>query len=163
MYSILMSFVLEYLKNNFNATDAQFDYYGNFTNVDLRESAVLLEPKIFSAAPHSTVWGRGDFHIRIWILVDLSIDYIETMTQTELVLDAEDADQEVYGLHATLSKMRVDSQFLNLNGKSGGKRWRIGPTGLSTKGPTFGIQVLTSGSKVNVAQVDLFLNVEKEL
>lgn len=173
MYSILLKFLKEYLVAHVNAVENQVDYYANGANLDLRVPALLLEPKIDNSDRHSNVWDRGEFHIRIWILVIMDMDVIAAMEEMELILGAEDdvplvngdpiePEKEHLGLKAALQKMRRDPLYEALQGKMGSKRWRIGPEGLRIKGPTFSIQQRTNGTKINVAQLDLYLSTESE-
>jgi hypothetical protein len=90
------------------------------------------------------------------------IDYIASLEELEHLLGAEDAEQEIVGLSAALKDMRKDSVYNSLNGKTGGSRWRIGANGLRTKGPKFGINVRNNGTKINTAQLDLFVAIETE-
>jgi hypothetical protein len=162
MYTSIMKFIEAYLKANVNAAPVQVGYYGSFPTIDLRESAILLEPRTENMEPHSNVWNKGEFQVRIWILVAMDIDYLKSMEDIEKLLGAEDSDQEIYGLKAALKKMRRDPGFEALNGKMGGSRWRIGPNGLRMKGPTFSINQRTNGTRINTAQLELFVSVESE-
>jgi hypothetical protein len=162
MYSSIMKFIKDYLAGVVNAVPVQTGFYGNFPTIDLRKAAILLEPKIDSQEAHSTVWNKGEFHVRLWILVAMDIDFLASMEEIESLLGAEDEQMEIFGLNAALKKMKVEPQYEALSGTMGGKRWRIGAGGLRTKGPTFSIQQRANGTKINVAQLDLFVKVETE-
>lgn len=162
MYTKLLRFILEFLKNNVNAADVQIGHYGDFTGIDFRQAAILLEPRQETGERNSNVWDRGEFHIRIWIMSVIERDYMASMEEMETIIGAEDKEQKVFGLKAALKLMRADSEFEALAGRMGGKRWRIGPQGLRIKGPTFGINVHNQGPRINTAQLDLFINLDVE-
>lgn len=162
MYSKLLKFTKDFLAANVTAAPVTVGYYGEMVaGIDLRQAAILLEPKTDSQDPYNNVWNRGEFHIRLWILIDM-IEYIHSLEQMEHLLGAEDEGSAIYGLNATLKKMSRDPAFEALSGSMGGKRWRMGPGGIRTKGPTFSIQQRSTGAKINTAQLELFLKIESE-
>lgn len=162
MYSQILRFIEDYLRDHINAAEVTLGQYGSFPTIDLRQAAILLEPVIENSEPHSNVWNRGEFHVRVWIMVAMDLDYLKSLEDLEHILGAEDAEQEIVGLSAALKDMRRDPGYNALNGKTGGSRWRIGPKGLRTKGPKFGINVRSNGTKINTAQLDLFVAIETE-
>lgn len=163
MYSKLLKYIEEFLKQRVNAAEVTVGYYGSFPTIDLRQAAILLEPLTESSEAHSTVWNKGEFSIRIWILVAMDIDYLLSMEELEHLLGAEDTEQEVVGLLAALKDLKRDPGFNALNGKMGGSRWRVGSKALRTKGPKFNINVRSNGTRINTAQLELFVSVESEI
>ena len=162
MYSQILRYVEEYLRTHINASEATVGFYGSFPTINLGQPAILLEPLIENSEAHSNVWNKGEFNIRIWIMVSMDLDYLDSLEQLEHLLGAEDESQEIVGLSAALKDLRRDPGYNALNGKTGGSRWRIGPRGLRTKGPKFGISVRSNGSKINTAQLELFVSIETE-
>jgi hypothetical protein len=162
MYSQILRFLEEYLRVHINAAEVTLGHYGSFPTIDLRQPAILLEPKLENSEPHSNVWNRGEFHVQIWIMVAMDLDYLASLEELEHLLGAEDEEQEIVGLSAALKDMRKDPGYNALNGTTGGSRWRIGAKGLRTKGPKFGINVRSNGTRINTAQLDLFVAIETE-
>jgi hypothetical protein len=161
MYSELIGAVKDHIQTTVNVMEIQTGYLGDFQQIDLRIPAILLEPRTHEPEAKSTRWREGPFQIRLWVMVDISRDYLASMKELEDLLGANDQISNLYGLEAALDQLRESGTFKTLTGSRGGKVWRIGSKVLDIGRTTFGINQRGSG-RINTAQLELGVIVEIE-
>jgi hypothetical protein len=163
MYSKINKYIKDFIHTTVTAEELQTGYIGDFNQIDLRKSAVLLEPRTDQKEAKDLRWKQSTYSIKLWIMVAIVMDYEKSMEEVERILGAEDdADGVVVGLYAALDQLKKDPVFAQMTGSFGGKQWRIKsgrPLTYSNVG--FGITQTTS-SKINTATLDLTIEFDQE-
>jgi hypothetical protein len=175
MYSEIIDQIKAHLEEKINVMPVQVGYYGDFNEIDFRRPAVLLEPRRDTRAAKSTRWKDGSYNLRIWIMNEITRDYLSSMRDLERLIYQEDDQMddvegdgildsaEFFGVAAALESLKKDAAFTSMTGKVGGKAWRINTARiLDIGGVDFGINQ-TASARINTAQMDLtiFIEVEK--
>lgn len=164
MYSEIIDSIKQHLDQQVNVMPIQCGYFGDFTEIDFRVPAVLLEPRKDAKAAKSTRWKDGSYNVRIWVMNQIVRDYLTSMRELEQLIDSDDGDTgEQRGINAALNTLKNDNDFMALSGSAGGKRWRINTAKVLNVGDIdFSIQQ-TASARLNTAQIDLtiYLEVEK--
>lgn len=174
MYSKIIDMIKGHLEKNVNVMPIQTGYFGDFLEINLNRAAVLLEPMKDQREVKSTRWKSGKYNIRIWVMIEVTRDYLTSMRELERLISAEDDSHEdaagdglmapvqFKGVISALEGLKVDPDFVSISGKLGGKIWRISPKILEIGSLDFNINQRGS-TKINTAQLDLtiFTEVEK--
>lgn len=160
MYSAIIDQLKSHLESSVNAAPIQVGYLGDFLEIDLRRSAVLLEPRKDNKAAKSTVWKDGSYQVRIWVMNEITRDFFTSMRDLEQLLETDEDGK--LGVNAALNKLKTDPIFTDLSGTIGGKRWRINTARVIEVGDVdFGINQRAS-TRVNTAQINLTIFTEVE-
>jgi hypothetical protein len=163
MYSKMNKYIKDFIQTTVTAETIQTGYIGDFPQLDLRKSAILLEPRTDQKEAKDLRWKQSTYSIKIWIMVAIVMDYETSMLEVEKILGAEDDEAgEVVGLYAALDQLKKDPVFAQMSGSFGGKQWRVKsgrPLTYSNVG--FGI-TQTSSSKINTATLDLTVEFDQE-
>lgn len=164
MYSEIIDLIKAHLEKVINVMPVQVGYYGDFNEINFRRPAVLLEPRRDSKAAKSTRWKDGSYNLRIWIMNEISRDYLSSMREMERLIYQEDDQDgaESFGVISALETLKKDPAFTSLEGKVGGKAWRINTARILDVGDLdFGINQ-TASARINTAQLDLTVLIEIE-
>lgn len=174
MYSEIIDFLENYLVKAVTTEPIQTGYLGDFPQIDLRIPAVLLEPKNDKREGSSTRWNKGDFLIRLWIMVPIDRTYKDSMKRIEKLLSASDDNwldlmgeallepAQPNGIQSALKKLKRLDEFSKMEGTMGGVAWRVGEKVISYNNTTFSIQQRAS-ERINIAQIDLVVHLKVEV
>lgn len=174
MYSEILDFLEGYFPQAVTVENIQTGYLGDFPNIDLRIPAVLMEPKTDKRVNNTTRWDKGDFLIRLWIMVPIDLDYKSSMKRIEKLLSMSDdqwimtegdmsiAPNSPNGVLAALKKLKRLDDFSMMEGYMGGVAWRVGEKVCTHNNVTFSIQQRAS-ERINIAQLDLNIHLKIEV
>lgn len=175
MYSEILDFLEGYFPQAVTVENIQTGYLGDFPNIDLRIPAVLMEPKTDKRVNNTTRWDKGDFLIRLWIMVPIDIEYKASMKRIEKLLSSTDEEwiqvedknltvvpNNPNGVLAALKKLKRLDDFSSMEGTMGGVAWRVGEKVCSHNNVAFSIQQRAS-ERINIAQIDLTIHLKIEV
>lgn len=162
MYSKILDHVKKHLEREITVGPVTVGYFGDFMEMDLRRPGILIEPQKDSRAAKSTRWKDGSYQLRLWVMVEISRDYVISMRKLEEILETDDPNGQKIGVIAALNKLNYDLTFHTLTGKVGGKVWRINAAKAATLGDvSFGINQ-RANTKINTAQIQITIGTEVE-
>jgi hypothetical protein len=164
MYSIIMDQLKTQLETKVNVHPIQVGYLGDFLEINFIRAAVLLEPKTDSRTAKNIRWKDGIFDVTLWIMNEISRDYMTSMRELEDLLETEtdpNALDPKHGVLSALNMLKEDDTFTSLSGQVGQRSWRIGPKVLDAGNVNFGISQ-RGAARINTVQVELTVYVEVE-
>lgn len=159
MFTDIARALKAWLETKVNADEVQVGFYGDISELDLRMSAILIEPLTLESAAKSTVWRKGEFDIRLWVLVGIERDYLTSMEAIENIFSAEDTETQKFGVIAALTALQKDPGFSELSGSMGGKLWRVGAGVLETGRVRFSV-MMRGSERINAGQMELSVKID---
>lgn len=161
MYSKINKYIKEWIQNTVTTEPIQSGYIASANNIDLRKSAILIEPRTDDKSLKNIRWQDSEYKIKIWIMVMIAQDYETSIEEAERIIGGD--DDEKVGLLSAMAMLREDETFRHMTGIFAQKQWRI----LSNNPLSYDMSVgfgisQTTSSRIVTTTLDVTVNFEQE-